>query len=255
MGRSIQGLVIAAAVPAVALITTLPGTGAAPRPAGAVNNTPVERINATDTQNWAGYVATSGAYTSVSASWVEPRATCSSDSREDVTAFWVGLDGGKKGDDTVEQTGTEAICQFGLTAYAAWYEMYPSASHPYQNTVDPGDHLSASVAVKGSSYTLIVADATRGWREKTVRSLKAATDATAEVIAEAPATESSNGKIRILPLADFGKVGFTSTMVDGADLGASKPGQLTMTEKDGTVKAAASSISGSNRFTVTWHHS
>ncbi len=80
-----------------------PGASTASLPERVVNHAPAQRINATDADNWAGYDAAGGTYTSVSASWVEPKVKCSSD---DSTAFWVGIDGGKQGDDTVEQTGT-----------------------------------------------------------------------------------------------------------------------------------------------------
>jgi len=214
---------------------------------------PLQSVNAADTLNWAGYDATTGHYTSVSASWVQPAIKCTG-ANEYVAAFWVGLDGGKSGDNSVEQTGTEAICFYGiLTVYAAWSEMYPAAQSLYSNTVDPGDHMSASVTVSGSTYALTISDATRGWTKKTVKT-SSDNDATAEVIAEAPATESG-GTIKILPLADFGKVTFTGATIDWSSLATSHPEQLTMAYGNGTVKAVASPISGSRSFTVNWKHS
>ncbi len=213
----------------------------------------MQSVNATDTLNWAGYVAKTAHYTSVSASWVQPAVTCSGNN-EYVAAFWVGLDGGKSGDNSVEQTGTEAICFFGLlTVYAAWYEMYPAAQSPYSNTVAAGDHMHASVTVSGSTYTLTIADTTRGWTRRAVRTASDQ-DSTAEVIAEAPAT-ISNGKISILPLADSGRVSFSGGTVNGSPLAASHPEQLTMADANGTVKALASPISGGGSFTVNWEHS
>ncbi len=270
--RLLRGLAVAAAAPVVVMLASPSGAGAASGASGVVTHPPVqiahpplqgidpvqgidplESVNATDTLNWAGYDATSGHYTSVSASWVQPTIKCTG-AKEYVSAFWVGLDGGKSGDDSVEQTGTEAICFYGLlTVYAAWSEMYPAAQSLYSNTVDPGDHMSASVTVSGSTYTLTISDATRGWTKKTVKT-SSDNDATAEVIAEAPATESG-GSIEILPLADFGKVTFTGATIDGTSLAASHPEQLTMAYKNGTVKAVASPISGGRSFTVNWEHS
>ncbi len=254
-----------AGAPAVAMLASPVGVFGAPGSSGVVTHPPVQiirptqsinpmqGINATDTLNWAGYDATSGHYTRVSASWVQPAIKCSG-TNEFVAAFWVGLDGGKSGDDSVEQTGTEAICFFGLlTVYAAWSEMYPAAQSLYSTTVDPGDRMSASVNVSGSTYTLTISDATRGWTRKTVKT-SSDHDATAEVIAEAPATQSG-GKIQILPLADFGRVTFTGATVDGTSLAASHPVQLTMADTNGTVKALASPISGGQSFTVKWEHS
>lgn len=57
---------------------------------------------------WAGYAVTgaAGSFTSVSASWTQPTASCAAGSQ--YTAFWVGLDG--YASKTVEQIGTEADC-------------------------------------------------------------------------------------------------------------------------------------------------
>jgi hypothetical protein len=112
--------------------------------------------------------------------------------------------------------------------------------------------MSASVSVSGSSYTLTITDATRHWTETTVQSATAS-DLTAEVIAEAPATDS-DGTITILPLADFGKVSFSKAMVDGATLGNASPEQFTMADTNGTVKAVSSAITSGENFTVTWKH-
>src|SRR5579859_2350124 len=55
--------------------------------------------------NWSGYAgtsSTSGAFTSVSASWVQPSGLCNGRGQQ-YAAFWVGLDGFSSS--TVEQTG------------------------------------------------------------------------------------------------------------------------------------------------------
>jgi hypothetical protein len=70
------------------------------------------------------------------------------------------------------------------------------------------------------------------------------------VIAEAPS--SSGG---VLPLADFGSVGFSSATANGATLTASTPGVDPITMVSGnTVKAQPSSLSGGG-FSVSWRHS
>jgi Peptidase A4 family len=250
--RSIRGMIAVTAVAAMLVLATPAGAVAKLVP-GHLSQSAMERMNALDSTNWAGYVATSGPYTSVSASWIVPTVKCSSNQEEELAAFWVGLDGGESGDDTVEQTGTLAECVFGtLIGYVAWYEMYPNPLSPYSKTVDAGDHMSASVSVSGSSYTLILSDATRHWTETTVQSATAS-DATAEVIAEAPATES-DGTVTILPLADFGTAKFSKAMVDGETLGAASPEQVAMADSNGTVKAIPSAITGGKKFTVTWKH-
>ncbi|MGO9343749.1 MAG: G1 family glutamic endopeptidase [Acidimicrobiales bacterium] len=250
-GTFVRGMIATAAVTAMLAMPASAVGGTVPRH---LSQSVMERISALDSTNWAGYVATSGPYTSVSASWTEPTVKCSSSEEEELAAFWVGLDGGETGDDTVEQTGTLAICVFGtVIGYVAWYEMYPNPLSEYTKTVDAGDHMSASVNVSGSSYTLTISDTTRHWTETTVQSATAS-DATAEVIAEAPATESG-GTITILPLADFGKVKFSNAMVDGATLASASPEQVTMADTNGTVKAVASAIkTNGEKFNVTWKH-
>ena len=81
--------------------------------------------------NWSGYAGTTGTYTSVSASWTEPTGTCSRG--DQYSSFWVGLDGYNSS--SVEQTGSEVDCVGRTARYYAWYEMYPSASVTYSNTV------------------------------------------------------------------------------------------------------------------------
>ncbi len=83
----------------------------------------------------------------------------------------------------------------------------------------------------------------RGWTQRTSARLKSARLASAEIIAEAPS--SSGG---VLPLADFGTVGFSGAAVNGATLTSATP--ITMAS-GGTVKAQPSSLSNGS-FSITW---
>src|SRR6266567_7754211 len=83
--------------------------------------------------NWSGYAATTGTYTSVSASWTEPTGICSGSAK--YSSFWVGLDGYSSS--SVEQTGSEVDCSGSRPVYYAWYEMYPTPSFSYSSTVRP----------------------------------------------------------------------------------------------------------------------
>jgi hypothetical protein len=203
------------------------------------------RTNSTST-NWSGYAVTGGRYTSVSSSWTQPAASCSGTA---YSSFWVGLDGDTS--NTVEQTGTDADCSGSTPQYYAWYEMYPKFPVNYSNTVKAGDHMSASVTTNGSgSFTLTISDSTQGWSRTTTARLKSAKLASAEVIAEAPS--SSGG---VLPLANFGTVGFSAATVNGSVLTSSTPGLDAITMKSGTtVKAQPSSMSNGS-FSVAWKHS
>ena len=112
-----------------------------------------------ESTNWSGYAATTGTYTSVSASWTQPAGTCSRG--DQYAAFWVGLDGYSSS--SVEQTGSEVDCVGRTAEYYAWYEMYPGPSENYSNTVRAGDHFSASVTYEGSNkFSLYIDDSTAG---------------------------------------------------------------------------------------------
>jgi hypothetical protein len=206
----------------------------------------MHRITNSTSTNWSGYAVTGSRYTSVSASWTEPTATCSGTA---YSSFWVGLDGDTS--NTVEQTGTDADCSGSTPQYYAWYEMYPKFPVNLRGTVRPGDHLSASVTTDGSGrFTLTITDSTQGWTNTTNARLKSAKLASAEVIAEAPS--SSQG---VLPLANFGTVSFSSAKANGSLLTSSTPGIDPITMKSGsTVKAQPSSINN-GAFSVAWKHS
>jgi hypothetical protein len=204
------------------------------------------RITNSTSTNWSGYAVTGGRYTSVSAAWTQPSASCSGTA---YSSFWVGLDGDTSG--TVEQTGTDADCSGSTPQYYAWYEMYPKFPVNYSNPVSPGDKMTASVTTNGSgNFTLTISDTTKGWTNTKSARLKSAKLASAEVIAEAP-----SGSGGVLPLANFGTVNFSAAKANGTLLTGSTSGIDEITMQSGsTVKAQPSSIS-SGAFSDTWHHS
>jgi peptidase A4-like protein len=209
---------------------------------------PNHRIKHGTSTNWSGY-AVSGfsPYTSVSSSWTQPAVNCAT-TPNGWSSFWVGLDGATT--NTVEQTGTEADCSSGTAVYGAWYEMYPKRPFNYPNPVSPGDSFSASVTYIGRGrFQLTLSDTTAGWSQATVRRRKSAKLGSAEVIAEAPSSRRG-----VLPLSDFGTVGFSGAAVNGSPLTGSTPGVEPLTMESGaTVKATPSSI-GSGSFSDTWQH-
>jgi Peptidase A4 family len=107
--------------------------------------------------NWSGYAdysSTPNEFTAVSGTWRQPATVCSRE--QELTAFWVGLDGYNT--DSVEQDGTLSYCFEGQASYYSWWELYPSASVTVGSTVRPGDLISASVTRSGTSYTLSLTD-------------------------------------------------------------------------------------------------
>jgi Peptidase A4 family len=201
--------------------------------------------------NWSGYAATTGTYTSVSASWTQPAGMCSWG--DQYAAFWVGLDGYSSS--TVEQTGSEVDCVGRTAQYYAWYEMYPGPSDNYANTVRAGDHFNASVTYEGSDqFSLVISDTTQGWTQTTTQILPGAARSSAEVIVEAPCCTVSGGS---LALTDFGTMSFTGWMANGSanasdSRNSGVPTEIIMVANAARDKDTISSLSDGRNFSVTW---
>jgi len=207
---------------------------------------PNHRITRSTSTNWSGYAATGGRFTSVSATWTQPAATCTAATT--YSSFWVGLDGYSSS--TVEQTGTDADCSGGSPVYYAWYEMYPHFPKNLSLVIHPGDTIHASVTTAGTgTFTLTITDRTTGASFTTNQKLRSANLSSAEVIAEAP-----SGSGGVLPLTNFGSVGFSAATANGQAIGNFKPDRINMVTPDGTVKASTSALSGGTAFSVTWKH-
>jgi Peptidase A4 family len=173
--------------------------------------------------NWSGYVVggSSGGssnpqFKSVSGSWVQPTAKCTSG--QNYSAFWVGL-GGAGQTDALEQDGTEADCSAtGAPSYFAWYEMVPSAPVKVNMAVHPGDHISSKVTVDGDSVTMSLSNQTTGGSFSQTFQMSNPDVSSAEWIAEAPSSCSQGvSNCTPLPLTDFGTVTFDSASATTAD--------------------------------------
>jgi hypothetical protein len=206
------------------------------------------RFTTAESTNWSGYAVTgaNGAFTSVSASWTEPTATCTSRRSAQYASFWVGLDGYSS--DSVEQTGTDSDCSGRTGEYYGWYEMYPAYPVNFSNTVRPGDAMNASVTFSGTeTYTLVLHDATQGWTQTIVKNQSGLDRSSAEVITEAPSSSSG-----VLPLADFGTVSYSTSSANGSSLGGQNPVEIIMIDNSGQDKDSTSSISSGGAFSNTW---
>ncbi len=196
--------------------------------------------------NWSGYAADSGTYTSVSATWVQPKGICTSATR--YASFWVGLDGFSS--NSVEQTGTDTDCSSGKPVYYGWYEMYPNPSFNFGKSISAGDTIKASVTYQGSNkYLLSLSDTTKGWTTTTTKTLSGAPRNSAEVIIEAPCCTSGGG---ILPLADFGTVNVSNSLVNGAAIGTLNPVEIIMINSSGQDKDTVSALTSNENFSATW---
>jgi peptidase A4-like protein len=252
MSVHLRRLVVAAAtILAAAAALLAASTNANARATGGLAHGPMlalhHVVHPTST-NWAGWDNVGSTYTKVAASWVQPTVTCKS--REtSYASFWIGLDG--DGSNSVEQTGSEGDCVSGRPTYYSWYEFYPAYPVNYSNTVKPGDHFSSTVSYSASTgkYSLALTDSTQGWTHTKTGTAPDGQNASAEVIAEAPSSDTG-----VLPLANFGSMTFSSATVNGAALGTvATPQKLTMASGSYT-KAAVSALTTNNKFTVTWKH-
>jgi hypothetical protein len=197
--------------------------------------------------NWSGYAATgsSGEFTSVSSSWVQPTVTCGS--KTTYSSYWVGIDG--YSNSALEQTGTEADCVRGRAEYGAWWEVLPASETDYSVTVEPGDSLTASVVDNGNgTFTMKLSDSTRGWSKTTTADGSSGyQDSSAEVIAEATTVGGSVAK-----LSDFGTVSFSGSTVDGGALSGYSPNEIVMQNGSDTLAQPAALSGGS--FSDTWEN-
>jgi hypothetical protein len=237
-----------AALVVVSVLAALPAAAAAQSSVAQSSGHTHPRLGTSgSSQNWAGYDATGKGFSSVSASWTQP-LVASSGATNSYAAFWVGLDG--DGSNTVEQIGSEGYSVGGVVFYDAWFEMYPKFPVTVPLTISPGDVLTGTVTsgTRGA-FTLTLVDHTSGKSFTTTQTLKQAKRHSAEVIAEAP---WSGG---VLPLANFGTVGFSGAAFNGKPIGAFNWTKIDMVTGGGVTKAATSSLDASgSAFSIQWLH-
>ena len=234
------------------------------------------RATAVSSSNWSGYADTNDTFNSVASSWTEPTVNCAnSNSGLDgllslsnllggpgaASAFWVGLDGYNS--TSVEQLGTDSDCDSGTPSYYAWYEMYPnpSVTLPSQYPVKPGDQMTALVSANaaGTSFTLMIKDATAGWNFSTTQTGSGFARSSAEVIAEAPSSCSILFCSEV-PLADFGQINYSgSSVINSAgtkgSLASFNANEITMSDNGTTLATPSGLSSDGSSFSVAWNAS
>jgi hypothetical protein len=205
--------------------------------------------NVIKSANWSGYASHRGkhVYHSVSASWIQPRARCATATSPQYAAFWVGLDGYSS--KSVEQTGTDSDCNGTTPHYYGWFEMFPKNPVFFKSPLMPGDHISASVTFSGvEKYTLVLTDATRHWTHTIVRRVPNLARSSAEVITEAPSSNTG-----VLPLANFGTVRFSLIRVNGTLLSKETPSRIIMVDPSNLPQDSTSALGNAGgAFQVTW---
>jgi len=175
--------------------------------------------------NWSGYVVsatdaatgTATSYASVSGTWTQPTADCSSSSGS-ASAFWVGLGGNSEVSQALEQAGTEVDCSAnGTASYSAWYELVPAPSVKVSLKVGAGDRMYGSVKVNRTNVTVLLKNLTRGTSFTKTLTMAAPDLTSAEWIAEAPSTCTTYGRCRTVSLTNFRKVQFSGARATTSD--------------------------------------
>jgi Peptidase A4 family len=180
--------------------------------------------NQPESQNWAGYAATEGGYTSVSATWNVPDIGLASPAGID--AAWVGI-GGVRSHDLIQAGTQRTVLDNGATQQEAWVELLPRASEPVPLTLRPGDSVRVSIDQQGPETWLIAFTNLTSGQTYQVTKRYASSLSSAEWIEEAP----SGGRRRTLPLDNFGTVRFNqaSTIRDTQPVNISQSGAHAIT--------------------------
>jgi hypothetical protein len=152
-------------------------------------------------------------FSTVSATWREPAADCTTTHSTDPTssAFWVGLGGDSNSSNALEQAGTEADCTFAGARYFAWYELAPAVSVRLSLNIAAGDKVSVSVSVSGRRVSILIRNLSRGTTFSKTAAMAAPDTTSAEWITEAPSVCFSSW-CRQLSLTDFGIIKFSNAM-------------------------------------------
>jgi Peptidase A4 family len=237
--RSIFAVVSLAA--AAVLASVFGGTTAH---AGGLAFAALRSADSTSSANWAGYVVTQSGttYTSVTATWKEPKVSCGATDAGESSAFWVGLGGSSQTSQALEQVGTSADCKAttGSPSYYAWYELVPANSVTTKLVVHPGDTITTSVNVLGgTTIELQLKNRTRHTSFTTKLPYAAPDLTSAEWIAEAPSA-CDDYRCSQVPLSNFGTVSFTNIAAIGNSVGG------TLTANPGWTNTAISLVPDGN---------
>jgi len=213
----------------------------------------IKGLTQVESSNWSGYADTGSGFSTVTAKWTEPSATCGS--ALSLAAFWVGIDGFSS--DSVEQDGTLIECDGGTPFYFTWWEMYPSNDvQVVGETLEPGDAITAKVVRTGTSYKLAVTDSTNPANSfSTTQTCSDCANSSAEWIAEAPSSSSG-----VEPLAHFSlftvRAATVKTTSESGVISSFTDDEITMVDADGNVQAQPGPLSTTGkRFKVTWKRS
>jgi hypothetical protein len=221
-------------------------------------------VSSVDSSSFSGYQATQNdaneVFTAASVNWTVPAVTCPPGANG-FTPEWLGIDTEQGGtqQNSLAQDGTQGVCSSGTAEYSAWYEevldnqsiVSGELLNPTSYPVSPGDAFAATVSISGDTWTLSMADTTKGWTwsHSTPNSLPTFDYDTVNILVEKNAGSQEG-------LADFGAIDFTGATaeLDGntRPITAYTLAAYTMTNGS-TLEAAPSRIDPEGDFTDTWY--
>ncbi len=194
-----------------------------------------------DSINWSGQIASGTTFTGVSGDWVVP--TIQPTEVSEASATWIGIDGSPTSPNSIIQTGTTQLAQQGVTAYYAWYELYPQPP-VLIGGVSPGDQMQASIVQQSpGTWALSIVDLSSGNSASGSLPYSGPGD-TAEWIEELPTAPSGPQP----SLANFGSATFTNITATGPGSPTMSP--VNLVDAGGNLLASTGAISN-NSFTVT----
>jgi Peptidase A4 family len=204
--------------------------------------------NHSESQNWAGYAATEGGYTGVSATWTTSDAL---PSPVGFDAAWVGI-GGVTSRDLIQAGTQRSLQRNGATRHEAWIEVLPRASEIIPMTIGSGDTIRVSISQQGPELWVIVFTNITSGQTYQVSKRYASSLSSVEWIEEVP----SSGRGRILPLANFGAMHFSQAAAMRGEqlltIAESAAHPITMTAPGGLALAEPSRLGPDGAsFTVT----
>ena len=190
----------------------------------------------TTSQNWSGYVASGGTFTSVTGTWIVPAVSAS---RAGADATWVGIGGATTTD--LLQAGTQAVVSGGDVQYQAWIEMLPQSSQTVPLAISAGDTVTVTLTQQSTGVWSISIEDLATAQSYSTTIAYASTLSSAEWIEEAPSAGRG-----IVPLSEFGTVRFVagSIVLDGKTLTLSEAAAtaITMVDRFGQTLAAPSAL-------------
>lgn len=203
----------------------------------------------TTSANWSGYVAESGTYTGVGASWVVPGASRNTDTIAG-DATWVGIGGSSTRD--LIQAGTEAVVTAGRVRYQAWYELLPGAQQIIPLAIREGDTVNVSLLEASEGRWLLAFTNTTTGKAYSTYLAYDSSHTSAEWVEEAPLATGGAGS-RLVPLDGFGSVAFTHAFAikDGERISAAGAGAYPVAmARRGIALATPSALAGDS-FSVS----